>query len=135
MLYVLERWGMPNSLWWFNYILLLQKKLTNGNLHKFPRRFRMPYDLWKVFVERLNDDDLFSVQHRGNKDCYDNECSPTKLLSLAPLLSIWSQSQKTAWTLNHVLLLITFERFLQCRMGIPHDGMIKVMFDVLSLMT
>jgi hypothetical protein len=45
----------------------------------------MPYDSWKDFVERLNEEDLFATWHRGNKNCAGKKCSPIELLSLASL--------------------------------------------------
>jgi hypothetical protein len=91
MLFVLDengnlRRGTPrDSLWWLNYVVLSREKLSKRALYKFRRRFRMPYDSWKSFVERLNNDNLFSTWHRGNKDCCGRESSPIELLSLASL--------------------------------------------------
>lgn len=91
MLYVLDangqlRRGTPtDSLWWLNYVLLPREKLSKRDLHKFRHRFRMPYDSWKVFVERLNGDSSFAAWQRGKKDCCGQDSSPIELLSLASL--------------------------------------------------
>ena len=91
-MYVLDndgtfRLGTPfDSLWWVNYVLLPPTLLTNRQRMKFRKRYRMPYDTWRDFVDELNKSEIMKTWHRGNVDATKTKmCSPIELLSLGAL--------------------------------------------------
>jgi len=91
MMYVMNpdgslRHGKPHdSLWWVNYACMSKEDLTRRQLRKFRRRFRMPFEEWKKFVEVMNTHELFVTWRRGKRDCCKKLSSPIELLSLGAL--------------------------------------------------
>ena len=79
------RIGTPmDCVWWVNHVTHAEN-MTPRMHDKFRRRFRMPFDAWKEFVNTLNQNELFRPWHRGAKNCAGAPCSPIELLSLGAL--------------------------------------------------
>ena len=80
------RKGEPSdSTWWVNYVILPEDKMNARHKKKFRDRFRMPYDEWKKFVDKLNENEHFDSWKRGRTDALGRQCCPIELLILGVL--------------------------------------------------
>ena len=80
------RLGTPqDSLWWVNYAVFPSGLLIICQKMNFKRRYRISYESWKDFVEKVDDSHILKRWRCGATDVAGRLASPLELLSLGAL--------------------------------------------------
>ena len=64
---------------WYLYYVLNGMNLTSHGLKKFRRRFRLPYDNFRILLLEMEDHHLFLRWKTGTTDLYQSASSPLSL--------------------------------------------------------
>jgi len=75
----------PKKTVWYCWYVANGKHLKPGELAKFRRRFRLPYDQYVELLNELETSDHFKRWRKGNTDRCGKEASPLSLLLLGAL--------------------------------------------------